>query len=1064
MFQDEADAFDQVLLADPLLFEPKAVTLLSRTNSDEGEIDHKREFLSQLYSKVSIDQNAKARDWNKEFVGLRLMPTGTPGEQRRVLNRQQDLIDAFDKFVQECARCIMLEDALDIPREDRVVPQNETPLGVAGGSKYTCGRVRFKYAGNVRMPNQQYLYDSAMNGQKTASAELRSQSAILQSDIRSLNITLSCVVYIGGQCIMGTAMVPISGSRTIAYGSEDAGMHIYLRNTHLISSVVRLAEKLRLKPHRVSAKYGVFKEIVEPEVERDVHEACDKERQNEGKGYTSIETNNRNGAVAENAEEEETTAINTPPAFKRLLSGRAEMYAGNGYDTALTWVVRAGEEDEEVKVDDSEDRYRYNRTWSEPAAEEKEQDADNNSAKDGAKDVQISTSNNNDTTLVHIAEVHLAVDVEGHVGLDGRFYLVDTARLMPPTPPVQVPLLPPSISASTAPQQVQIKEAGCVDGTGTSAGHDQGQYDTVQPEKFRRGAFMYELFRPEFMRSPLMRDLRLSADSFSSFGRLDYAAHHRDVVKAFDLLKCSLIPEAAQELDKSAENDLFLDCDHTNPERRLSVWLHKRGINVRFMGLLRDSVTSKYWKKRLLLDMVARCLKQRVRRLLRLVDLDHHCVSSLRLIDAGASYTHVANRILSHHWAADVLLVDLNAKFRHHNATLCEDIEEILRDDTSRGSVLSCVPELGPGGGIKVKSVELPGFLSMEQRLQQLEDELSVRETQLGPDDPRLRDTLLGMVEVYILFRGTDDEASSKGSALDVLLSLLDRLEELTRPPSVERGTDVEWESYYWWIKSIAVGYGKVDRTFKMLPKLTEAVSRLEQFYGDNHPTIAVILRYIGRAYFMLGRHQERLDVLQRAVQIEETEYGEDALVLGSSLRDLGNAFGDLGNIDEKRCLLERALAIKTAHYHANHYKLADTLTELGKVYGLLPGCEQLQEECLAQALRARELQYGAEHYNVAKTLLVTATMHGKRGNIDQQLKELQRVLEIREKHYGGDHVKVAEVLVELGRAHIIQGNGEKSVTALHRAVKLLLARYGELHDDVTDARKLLDVACSIPQ
>jgi hypothetical protein len=32
-------------------------------------------------------------------------------------------------------------------------------------------------------------------------------------------------------------------------------------------------------------------------------------------------------------------------------------------------------------------------------------------------------------------EVALAVDVEGHKGRDGRLYLVDLARLMPPQPP-----------------------------------------------------------------------------------------------------------------------------------------------------------------------------------------------------------------------------------------------------------------------------------------------------------------------------------------------------------------------------------------------------------------------------------------------------------------------------------------------------------------------------------------------------------------------------------------------------------------------------------------------------
>lgn len=35
----------------------------------------------------------------------------------------------------------------------------------------------------------------------------------------------------------------------------------------------------------------------------------------------------------------------------------------------------------------------------------------------------------------HRTLLHLSCDVEGHLGKDGRYYLVDTARLFPPTTP-----------------------------------------------------------------------------------------------------------------------------------------------------------------------------------------------------------------------------------------------------------------------------------------------------------------------------------------------------------------------------------------------------------------------------------------------------------------------------------------------------------------------------------------------------------------------------------------------------------------------------------------------------
>jgi hypothetical protein len=32
--------------------------------------------------------------------------------------------------------------------------------------------------------------------------------------------------------------------------------------------------------------------------------------------------------------------------------------------------------------------------------------------------------------------VYAPVDLEGHLGQDGRYYLIDSARLLPPNPPV----------------------------------------------------------------------------------------------------------------------------------------------------------------------------------------------------------------------------------------------------------------------------------------------------------------------------------------------------------------------------------------------------------------------------------------------------------------------------------------------------------------------------------------------------------------------------------------------------------------------------------------------------
>jgi hypothetical protein len=88
---------------------------------------------------------------------------------------------------------------------------------------------------------------------------------------------------------------------------------------------------------------------------------------------------------------------------------------------------------------------------------------------------------------------------QGHKGLDGRFYILDFARVYPPIPP-----------------------------TG------------------EKGSIFYNLLRPEFVgryHKPL------SSDSFSKFGQDSAIVHNQEVNEAFDFLMNTTIPKV----------DLFTD-------------------------------------------------------------------------------------------------------------------------------------------------------------------------------------------------------------------------------------------------------------------------------------------------------------------------------------------------------------------------------------------------------------------------------------------------------------------------------------------------------------------------
>ena len=151
-------------------------------------------------------------------------------------------------------------------------------------------------------------------------------------------------------------------------------------------------------------------------------------------------------------------------------------------------------------------------------------------------------------------------DIEGHIGVDGRSYVVDLHRLLPPEAPTR--------KNSTE--------------------------------------FLYRLLRPEFVRS---YPKPLSSDAFSKFETVDATEHNEELRAATELLKTRHIPKLGRYLD-SLEGP---NADNL----RLPELLHRRGINLRHLGLVRASTSSAKIRKALLLEMVARSLKNDLNGILR---------------------------------------------------------------------------------------------------------------------------------------------------------------------------------------------------------------------------------------------------------------------------------------------------------------------------------------------------------------------------------------------------------------------------------------------------------------
>lgn len=168
--------------------------------------------------------------------------------------------------------------------------------------------------------------------------------------------------------------------------------------------------------------------------------------------------------------------------------------------------------------------------------------------------------------------LHSPCDLEGHLGFDGRFYMLDFARVFPPQ----------------------------------------------TPNKKLVGSFLFQLLRPELVAKSMVA---LSSDAFSPFGACDPEAkeHDAEVEKTTNWLIEEIIPEFAQRLHTDG-------CPASMDLRALGsliVQAHRAGINIRFLSLIRKILMRQYddqqYGKLIFTELAARGLKHILRSAMRKV-------------------------------------------------------------------------------------------------------------------------------------------------------------------------------------------------------------------------------------------------------------------------------------------------------------------------------------------------------------------------------------------------------------------------------------------------------------
>jgi tetratricopeptide (TPR) repeat protein len=209
-------------------------------------------------------------------------------------------------------------------------------------------------------------------------------------------------------------------------------------------------------------------------------------------------------------------------------------------------------------------------------------------------------------TRTQRALVHLAVDCETHVGTDGRTYIVDAARAFPPASRWAEDTLiakepcPELLAAYQRSEERRMQQMAKERDAGRLLApvvRDPG----LGPDPNRKGVFLYELLRPELVREC---PEPLCSDAFSAFLVVNKEDHEAAVHGAMRRLGQN-IAQLARDLDKRSPADL--------DAAELVSAMHRRGVNIRYAGILRLRTRARVARAVLLAEMVARATKNVLR-------------------------------------------------------------------------------------------------------------------------------------------------------------------------------------------------------------------------------------------------------------------------------------------------------------------------------------------------------------------------------------------------------------------------------------------------------------------
>jgi len=253
---------------------------------------------------------------------------------------------------------------------------------------------------------------------------------------------------------------------------------------------------------------------------------------------------------------------------------------------------------------------------------------------------------------------------------------------------------------------------------------------------------------------------------------------------------------------------------------------------------------------------------------------------------------------------------------------------------------------------------------------------------------------------------------------------------------------------------------GSRRKTALILEKLGEAVDRLREQLGDDHPDIIPALVGLANTCVKNAEDEEAIYYYVQALEMCNEYYGEGSCSVADILTSLAVAEDHKGYYSESLSHLEDALVVYQEAFEAGEvswFKVANVLNEIGNVLFHEDQIEEAESKYMEALDMATE--YGPGDDSTSCLNMHLADIYNNLGSIsavnedwDKSIEKYSKAFDLQKSLFGEDDPAVAVTLNNIGTMNFFAGRYEMALKSYKQVLKMRRAILGNHDFSVSDA------------